>query len=152
MGKRSVSYTAEEMERLKERIASKVSFEQMLPEFPGRTAYGLKRKASDLGLLRRAKADQKTKAGHMKMFMRPVDPAETNNTCAQDKAQDDAFQVALALAIANGLESAPHGIVTEPGTFYPKLVRAESIIPRSSPAGDCADLGTVNRRTTETAA
>lgn len=133
----SKSWKNEEVEMLTTRVAEKVRFEEMLPEFPGRTIWALKRKASELGLRYRRETNVKNKSRNMAMFMRPLTFEETHPTAEQDKA----FQVAMALAVANGLETAPHGVVTEPCTQYPKLVRAESIVPRSSPAGDCADLG-----------
>ena len=38
---------------------------------------------------------------------------------------DDAFCARMRAAIAKGLESAPIGVVTTPGTEKPKYVRAE---------------------------
>ena len=50
-------------------------------------------------------------------------------------AMDNAFCARMRAAIARGLESAPIGVVTTPGTQTPRYVPAESRLP-ASPAGD----------------
>jgi hypothetical protein len=49
---------------------------------------------------------------------------------------DDAFCARLRAAIEAGLESAPIGVVTTPGTQYPKYVLAEHLWPQVSPLVD----------------
>ena len=46
-------------------------------------------------------------------------------TYATHLDMDDAFCASMRIAIAAGLESAPVGVVTTPGTKKPKYVRAE---------------------------
>lgn len=147
MAGRSLGYSAVEIERLKTKVRDKVPFEQMETEFPGRSANGLKRKARELGFYGKTEVNLGNKLRNMAKLTRPLDPEEEDTIAFQDEQ----FQKAMSLAITQGLETAQVGIVTEPCTHYPKLMRAHSIIPRSSPAGDCADFGTVYRRT-ETAA
>jgi hypothetical protein len=50
-------------------------------------------------------------------------------------AMDNAFCARMCKAIAAGLENAPIGIVTTPGTQTPKYVPAEPR-PPASPSGD----------------
>ena len=45
---------------------------------------------------------------------------------------DDAFCARMRAAIAKGLESAPIGVITTPGTKTPKYVPAEPRLPASS--------------------
>ena len=52
---------------------------------------------------------------------------------------DDAFCARMRAAIAAGLESAPIGIITTPGTQSPRYVPAEPRLP-ASPSGNLADL------------
>ena len=49
---------------------------------------------------------------------------------------DEAFRACMRIAIAAGLESAPIGVVTTPGTQNPKYVTAKMIWPLSSSSGD----------------
>ena len=49
---------------------------------------------------------------------------------------DDAFCARLRAAIEAGLESAPIGVVTTPGTQNPKYVLAEHLWPQVSPLVD----------------
>ena len=49
---------------------------------------------------------------------------------------DDAFCSRMRMAIAAGLESAPIGVVTTPGTQNPKYVLAEYLWPQVSPLVD----------------
>jgi len=51
---------------------------------------------------------------------------------------DDAFCARMRAAIAAGLESAPIGIITTPGTQSPRYVPAEPRLP-ASPSGNLAD-------------
>jgi hypothetical protein len=44
---------------------------------------------------------------------------------------DDAFCARMRAAIAAGLESAPIGVITTPGTLTPKCVPAEPRLPAS---------------------
>ena len=48
---------------------------------------------------------------------------------------DDAFCARIRMALEAGLESAPIGVVTTPGTKKPKYVRAE-LRPLTSSSGD----------------
>jgi len=47
-------------------------------------------------------------------------------------AMDEAFRARMHAAIEAGLESAPIGVVTTPGTQTPKYVPAEPWLPASS--------------------
>jgi hypothetical protein len=47
---------------------------------------------------------------------------------------DDAFCASMRIAIAAGLESAPIGVITTPGTQNPKYVPAEHWSPSCSSA------------------
>ena len=49
---------------------------------------------------------------------------------------DDAFCSRMRMAIAAGLESAPIGVVTTPGTKNPKYVPPEHLWPQVSPLVD----------------
>ena len=49
---------------------------------------------------------------------------------------DDAFCARLRAAIEAGLESAPIGVVTTPGTQSPKYVSTEHLWPQVSPLAD----------------
>ena len=51
---------------------------------------------------------------------------------------DDAFCARMRAAIAAGLESAPIGIITTPGTQSPRYVPPEPRLP-ASPSGNLAD-------------
>ena len=53
---------------------------------------------------------------------------------------DDAFCARMRAAIARGLESAPIGVVTTPGTKKPKYVPAESTGPPASSSLNDMDL------------
>jgi hypothetical protein len=48
---------------------------------------------------------------------------------------DDAFCACMRIAIAAGLESAPDGVITTPGTRNPKFVSANPVV-RLSGRGD----------------
>jgi hypothetical protein len=48
---------------------------------------------------------------------------------------DDAFSARMRKAIAAGLESAPIGVTTTPGTQSPKSISAEPRLP-ASPSGN----------------
>jgi hypothetical protein len=50
-------------------------------------------------------------------------------------AMDEAFCARMLWAIEAGLENAPIGVTTAPGTKYPKCVLTE-ILPRASSLGD----------------
>ena len=56
-------------------------------------------------------------------------------TYASHWDMDDAFCAQMRAAIATGLESAPIGVVTTPGTKKPKYVATEPRLP-ASPAGN----------------
>jgi len=56
-------------------------------------------------------------------------------TYASHLDMDEAFCACMRIAIAAGLESAPIGVVTTPGTQSPKYVPAEHW-PLSSSSGD----------------
>ena len=56
-------------------------------------------------------------------------------TYASHLDMDEAFCACMRIAIAAGLESAPIGVVTTPGTQSPKYVLAEHW-PLSSSSGD----------------
>ena len=49
---------------------------------------------------------------------------------------DDAFCSRMRMAIAAGLENAPIGVITTPGTQYPKYVPTEHLWPQVSPLVD----------------
>ena len=57
-------------------------------------------------------------------------------TYASHVDMDEAFCACMRIAIAAGLESAPIGVVTTPGTQNPKYVTAKMIWPLSSSSGD----------------
>ena len=48
---------------------------------------------------------------------------------------DEAFCTRMRAAITAGLESAPIGVVTKPGTKNPKFVPADHLAPASSQTG-----------------
>jgi hypothetical protein len=54
-------------------------------------------------------------------------------TYASHLDMDDAFCACMRIAIAAGLESAPIGVVTTPGTQNPKYVSAEPLARTFSP-------------------
>ena len=56
-------------------------------------------------------------------------------TYASHLDMDDAFCTRMSAAIAAGLESAPVGVVTTPGTQTPRYVPAEPR-PLASPSGN----------------
>jgi hypothetical protein len=49
---------------------------------------------------------------------------------------DEAFCARMRMAIAAGLENAPTGVITTPGTQSPKYVLAEPRLPQVSPLVD----------------
>jgi hypothetical protein len=51
---------------------------------------------------------------------------------------DDAFCARMRAAIAKGLESAPIGVITTPGTQSPRYVPAEPRLP-AYPSGNLVD-------------
>ena len=55
-----------------------------------------------------------------------VQSHETNGTRHFD--MDEAFCARMRMAIAAGLENAPIGVITTPGTKKPKYVAAEQVI------------------------
>jgi hypothetical protein len=59
-----------------------------------------------------------------------VQSHETNGT--SHLAMDEAFGARMCAAIAAGLESAPVGVITTPGTKKPKYVAPEHRPPGSS--------------------
>ena len=58
------------------------------------------------------------------------DETHLHVTYASHWDMDDAFCSRMCAAIAAGLESAPIGVVTTPGTKKPKYVRAELSITK----------------------
>jgi hypothetical protein len=56
-------------------------------------------------------------------------------TYASHLDMDEAFCVRMRAAIKAGLESAPTGVITTPGTKNPKYVPAEPRLP-ASPSGN----------------
>ena len=60
-----------------------------------------------------------------------VQSHETNGT--RHLAMDEAFCARMRRAIAAGLENAPIGVITTPGTKNPKYVPTEHLAPTSSP-------------------
>jgi hypothetical protein len=56
-----------------------------------------------------------------------IDPHLTNGR--QSHAMDEAFCARMRAAIKAGLESAPVGVITTPGTKKPKYVPAEPSCP-----------------------
>jgi hypothetical protein len=63
------------------------------------------------------------------------DETHLHVTYASHWDMDDAFCARMRMAIEAGLESAPVGVVTTPGTQTPKYVPAELRLP-ASPSGD----------------
>jgi hypothetical protein len=59
-----------------------------------------------------------------------IDPHLTNGR--RSHAMDAAFCVRMRAAIAAGLENAPIGVVTTPGTKKPKYVLPEPFLPLAS--------------------
>jgi hypothetical protein len=57
-------------------------------------------------------------------------------TYASHLDMDEAFCARMRMAIAAGLENAPIGVVTTPGTNSPKYVPAEPLWPLASPLVD----------------
>jgi hypothetical protein len=57
-------------------------------------------------------------------------------TYASHLDMDEAFCARMRIAIAAGLESAPVGVITTPGTKNPKYVLAEPPWPLASPLVD----------------
>jgi hypothetical protein len=51
-------------------------------------------------------------------------------------AMDEAFCARMRMAIAAGLENAPNGVITTPGTKKPRYVLAEPRWPLASPLVD----------------
>jgi hypothetical protein len=64
------------------------------------------------------------------------DEIHLHATYASHWDMDDAFCSRMRWALAAGLESAPIGVVTTPGTEKPKYVRAEHLWPQVSPLVD----------------
>jgi hypothetical protein len=60
------------------------------------------------------------------------DEVHLHVTYASHLAMDEAFCVRMRIAIAAGLENAPIGVITTPGTQKPKYVPAEQWPLRSS--------------------
>jgi hypothetical protein len=56
-------------------------------------------------------------------------------TYASHFDMDEAFRARMLWAIEEGLESAPVGIITAPGTKYPRCVLTETL-PRASSLSD----------------
>jgi len=57
-------------------------------------------------------------------------------TYASHVDMDEAFCACIRIAIAAGLENAPTGVITTPGTQNPKNVRPEVWLPASSSLSD----------------
>jgi hypothetical protein len=72
--------------------------------------------------------------------MRDDDETHLHVTYASHWDMDDAFCARMRAAIAAGLESAPVGVVTTPGTKKPKYVPAESTGPPASSSLNDMDL------------
>jgi len=64
------------------------------------------------------------------------DEVHLHVTYASHVDMDVAFCARLRMAIEAGLESAPTGVITTPGTQNPKYVRAEPPWPLVSSLGD----------------
>jgi hypothetical protein len=60
---------------------------------------------------------------------------QLHTTYASHFDMDEAFRARMLWAIEAGLESAPVGVITAPGTKYPKCVLTETL-PRASSLGD----------------
>jgi hypothetical protein len=61
--------------------------------------------------------------------------SDDNEIRARLTRMDNAFCVRMGEAIEAGLENAPIGVVTTPGTQHPKYVAAEPRLP-ASPSGN----------------
>ena len=68
------------------------------------------------------------------------DETHLHVTYASHWDMDDAFCARMRIAIEAGLESAPIGVVTTPGTQAPKYVPAESTGPPASSSLNDMDL------------
>ena len=64
------------------------------------------------------------------------DEIHLHKTYASHWDMDDAFCARMRWALAAGLESAPIGVVTTPGTQNPNYVLAEYLWPQVSPLVD----------------
>jgi hypothetical protein len=64
------------------------------------------------------------------------DEVHLHVTYASHLDMDAAFCARLRAAIAAGLENAPIGVITTPGTQRPKYVLAEPLWPLASPLVD----------------
>ena len=64
------------------------------------------------------------------------DEIHLHKTYASHWDMDDAFCARMRWALAAGLESAPIGVVTTPGTQIPKYVLAVYLWPQVSPLVD----------------
>jgi hypothetical protein len=64
------------------------------------------------------------------------DEVHLHVTYASHLDMDAAFCARLRAAIAAGLENAPIGVITTPGTQRPKYILAEPLWPLSSPLVD----------------
>ena len=64
------------------------------------------------------------------------DEIHLHKTYASHWDMDDAFCARMRWALAAGLESAPIGVVTTPGTQSPKYVSTEHLWPQVSPLAD----------------
>jgi len=62
--------------------------------------------------------------------------SDDNKIQSHENRMDDAFCARLRAAIEAGLESAPIGVVTTPGTQSPKYVSTEHLWPQVSPLAD----------------
>jgi len=61
------------------------------------------------------------------------DEVQSHETNGTSLAMDEAFSARMRAAIAAGLENAPIGVVTTPGTKKPKYVPTEHLPLVSSP-------------------
>jgi len=64
------------------------------------------------------------------------DEVHLHLTYASHLDMDEAFCACMRIAIAAGLENAPTGVITTPGTQNPKYVRAGPPLPLASSLRD----------------
>lgn len=100
---------------------------ETIAEELGRTQYGITKRAERLGL-----------GSRRRILLSDTDEeAYTRDILIE---MDNRFCEAMRSAIDNGLESAPLGISTVPGTKFPILIATRGQLPASSSvANECAD-------------